>query len=156
MPVHVPVHVSVDEINPGAAMFNVLPRIRSPRAMSPRPMSTPASAPVSTALRANTWVSTCAVVAALACAAACKKESPSGASAGSSTSAAPSAAPAAGGGKIVIGVLADMSGLYADVSGKGSVIAAQMAVDELGGTVAGMPVEVVSADHQNKPDVGSA
>ncbi len=57
--------------------------------------------------------------------------------------------------KVKIGVLNDMSGLYADLAGKGSVLAAQMAVDEMGGKVADMPIEVVSADHQNKADVGS-
>jgi len=60
-----------------------------------------------------------------------------------------------GGGKIVIGVLTDMSGPYADLGGKGSVVAAQMAIDDAGGSVGGMPVEVISADHQNKPDIGS-
>ena len=66
------------------------------------------------------------------------------------------AAPAGGGGnKIVIGVLSDMSGLYADLAGQGSVVAAKMAVEELGGTVAGMTVEVISADHKNLPDTGS-
>jgi branched-chain amino acid transport system substrate-binding protein len=55
-----------------------------------------------------------------------------------------------------IGILTDMSGLYADLSGKGSLEAARIAVDEFGGKVLGKPVEVISADHQNKPDVGSA
>jgi branched-chain amino acid transport system substrate-binding protein len=65
------------------------------------------------------------------------------------------AAPAAGN-KVVIGVLTDMEDLYADLAGKGSVIAAQMAVDDFGGTVAGMKIEVISADHRNKADVGSS
>jgi branched-chain amino acid transport system substrate-binding protein len=93
--------------------------------------------------------------AALCSAAGCKKPQDSGGGQGSA--AASGAAPAAGAssGKIVIGVMTDMSGLYADLSGQGSVIAAQMAVEEAGGTVAGMPIEVISADHQNKPDVGS-
>jgi branched-chain amino acid transport system substrate-binding protein len=56
---------------------------------------------------------------------------------------------------IKIGVLNDQSSLYADLSGQGSVVAAQMAIQDFGGTVNGTPVEVVSADHQNKPDVGS-
>jgi len=56
---------------------------------------------------------------------------------------------------IKIGVLADMSSLYADLGGPGSVAAAQMAVDDFGGTVLGKKVEIVKADHQNKPDVGS-
>ncbi len=57
---------------------------------------------------------------------------------------------------IKIGVLADMSSLYADLGGPGSVAAAQMAVDDFGGTVLGKKVEIVSADHQNKPDVGAS
>jgi branched-chain amino acid transport system substrate-binding protein len=57
---------------------------------------------------------------------------------------------------VKIGVLADMSSLYADLGGPGSVTAAQMAVDDFGGTVAGKKIEIVSADHQNKPDIGSA
>ncbi|MBV9861501.1 MAG: ABC transporter substrate-binding protein [Alphaproteobacteria bacterium] len=57
---------------------------------------------------------------------------------------------------VKIGVLADMSGLYADLGGPGSVTAVQMAVDDFGGTVNGKKIEVVSADHQNKPDLGSA
>ena len=59
------------------------------------------------------------------------------------------------GGVVKIGVLNDMSGLYADLSGQGSVVAAQMALEEFGGNVNGTKVEIVSADHQNKPDVGS-
>ena len=49
----------------------------------------------------------------------------------------------------------DMSGLYADITGPGSVIAAQMAVEDFGAAAKGLKVEIVSADHQNKPDVGS-
>lgn len=56
---------------------------------------------------------------------------------------------------VKIGVLSDQSGLYADIGGPGSVIAAKMAVEDFGGTVLGKPIEVVAADHQNKPDVGS-
>lgn len=59
-------------------------------------------------------------------------------------------------GAIKIGVLTDMSGPYADNVGAGAVLAARMAVEDFGGKVAGVPVEVVSADHQNKADVGSA
>ena len=55
---------------------------------------------------------------------------------------------------VKIGVLTDMSSLYADATGKGSLAAVQMAVADYGGKVAGKPVEVVAADHQNKPDVG--
>src|SRR3954469_20552418 len=56
---------------------------------------------------------------------------------------------------IKIGVLNDQSGLYADLAGQGSVAAAKMAVEEMGGKIAGTPIEVIFADHQNKPDVGS-
>jgi branched-chain amino acid transport system substrate-binding protein len=55
---------------------------------------------------------------------------------------------------VKIGVLTDMSSLYADATGKGSVAAVQMAVADYGGKVKGKPVEVIFADHQNKPDVG--
>jgi len=58
-------------------------------------------------------------------------------------------------GVIKIGVLNDMSGLYADVAGPGSVIAARLAVEDFGAARKGMKVEIVSADHQNKPDIGS-
>src|SRR6516165_4404647 len=58
-------------------------------------------------------------------------------------------------GTIKIGVLNDMSGLYSDLSGQGSVAAARMAVEDFGAAAKGMKVEIVSADHQNKPDVGS-
>ena len=56
---------------------------------------------------------------------------------------------------VKIGVLTDMSGLYADLSGQGSVTAAQMAAAELGNKVLGKPVQVVYSDHQNKADVGA-
>jgi branched-chain amino acid transport system substrate-binding protein len=59
-------------------------------------------------------------------------------------------------GVVKIGVLADMSGMYADLSGPGSVAAAQMAVEDFGGTVLGKAIIVVSADHQNKPDFGAS
>ncbi len=54
-----------------------------------------------------------------------------------------------------IGVMNDMSSVYADFQGRGSVLAAQMAIEDYGGKAAGRTLEVVSADHQNKPDVGS-
>ncbi len=57
---------------------------------------------------------------------------------------------------VKIGVMNDMSGLYADISGQGSVEAARMAIADFGGTVNGKKIELVSADHQNKPDVGGA
>jgi branched-chain amino acid transport system substrate-binding protein len=57
---------------------------------------------------------------------------------------------------VKIGVLTDMSSLYRDIGGPGSVAAAQMAIDDFGGKVLGKPIHLVSADHQNKPDIGSA
>jgi len=59
------------------------------------------------------------------------------------------------GGVVKIGVLDDMSGQYSDIGGKGEVVAAEMAAAEVGGKVLGAPIQVVSADHQNKPDVGA-
>ncbi|WP_238183086.1 ABC transporter substrate-binding protein, partial [Methylobacterium trifolii] len=53
-------------------------------------------------------------------------------------------------------ILSDMSGVYADLGGKGSVVAAELAVEDFGGSMKGKPIEIVSADHQNKPDIGSA
>jgi branched-chain amino acid transport system substrate-binding protein len=55
-----------------------------------------------------------------------------------------------------IGVLADMSGIYNDLSGKGAVEAVRMAVEDFGGTVLGKKIEVIFADHLNKADVGAA
>ena len=57
---------------------------------------------------------------------------------------------------IKIGVLNDQNGPFADIGGKGSVLAARMAVEDFGGKVIGRPVEILSADHQNKPDLGSS
>jgi len=54
-----------------------------------------------------------------------------------------------------IGYILDMSGLYADITGKGSVEAARMAVEDFGGSVLGRPIEVVYADHQNKADIAA-
>jgi len=59
-------------------------------------------------------------------------------------------------GVVKIGVLNDQSSLYADLAGQGSVVAARMAVEDFGADKKGMKVEIISADHQNKPDVGSA
>ncbi len=59
-------------------------------------------------------------------------------------------------GMIKIGVMSDMSSLYADIGGPGSTLAAKMAVEDFGAAAKGMKVEVVSADHQNKADVGSS
>jgi branched-chain amino acid transport system substrate-binding protein len=58
--------------------------------------------------------------------------------------------------EIKLGVLSDMSSLYTDLAGAGSVVAAKMAVEDSGIEKRGIKVEIVSADHQNKPDVGSA
>src|SRR3954447_7190471 len=57
---------------------------------------------------------------------------------------------------IKIGILTDMSSLYADNTGPGSVTAAKMAVEDFGGTVLGKKIEIISADHQNKPDLGAS
>jgi branched-chain amino acid transport system substrate-binding protein len=56
---------------------------------------------------------------------------------------------------VKIGVLTDMSSLYSDGTGKGSLVAAQMAAEDFGGKVRGKPIEVIGGDHLNKPDVGS-
>jgi branched-chain amino acid transport system substrate-binding protein len=56
---------------------------------------------------------------------------------------------------VKIGVLTDMSSLYSDLTGKAAVTAVEMAVKDFGGTVAGKKIQVISADHLNKPDVGS-
>jgi len=58
-------------------------------------------------------------------------------------------------GVVKLGVLNDMSSLYADVSGKGGVVAAQMAAEDFGGKVLGAPIEIIGGDHQNKPDIGA-
>ncbi len=58
-------------------------------------------------------------------------------------------------GIIKIGVMNDMSGLYADIAGPGSVWAAKKAVEDFGAAAKGMKVEVLAADHQNNPDIGS-
>jgi len=58
-------------------------------------------------------------------------------------------------GVVKIGVLTDMTGYYADLAGPGSALAARMAIDDFGGKVLGKPIELVSADHQNKADIAS-
>lgn len=62
----------------------------------------------------------------------------------------------AGPNAIKIGILNDQSGMYADFGGKTSVDAAMLAMEDMGGTVLGKKIEIISADHQNKPDVGMA
>jgi len=59
-------------------------------------------------------------------------------------------------GVVKIGVITDLSGLYSDLSGQGSIIAAQMAVADFGGKMLGAPIQIVSADHQDKPDVAAS
>jgi branched-chain amino acid transport system substrate-binding protein len=63
--------------------------------------------------------------------------------------------PKISGNAVKIGVITDMSGLYADFGGPTAVIAAQMAIDDFGGKVLGAPISIVSADHQNKADVAN-
>ena len=57
---------------------------------------------------------------------------------------------------IRIGVMNDRSGIYADLAGEGSAIAARMAAEEFGNKVAGAPVEIIVADHQNKADIAAS
>ena len=57
---------------------------------------------------------------------------------------------------VKIGALSDQSGLYADLGGPGSTLAAQMAVEDSGLTAKGWKIDIISGDHQNKPDVGVA
>jgi branched-chain amino acid transport system substrate-binding protein len=59
-------------------------------------------------------------------------------------------------GVVKIGILTDMGGPLSDAAGKGSVVAAQLAADDFGGKVLGAPVQIVSADHQGKPDIASS
>nr|MBP7607083.1 ABC transporter substrate-binding protein [Giesbergeria sp.] len=58
--------------------------------------------------------------------------------------------------KVKIGFITDMSSLYADVEGKNGAVAIQMAIDDFGGKVMGMPIELISADHQNKADIAAS
>jgi branched-chain amino acid transport system substrate-binding protein len=64
--------------------------------------------------------------------------------------------PASARAPLKLGLLLDMAGPYADVGGEGSVTAARMAVDDFGGKVLDRPIEIVFADHQNKPDTAAA
>ncbi|SDK79060.1 amino acid/amide ABC transporter substrate-binding protein, HAAT family [Modicisalibacter muralis] len=57
---------------------------------------------------------------------------------------------------VKVGVLSDMSGVYKALEGPGAVVAAQMAIDDFGGSVLGKPIKLVSSDHQNKPAVASS
>ena len=58
--------------------------------------------------------------------------------------------------KVKIGFITDMSGVYADLDGPGGLEAIRMAVADFGGKVLGKPIEIVSADHQNKADVAAS
>ena len=58
--------------------------------------------------------------------------------------------------KVKIGFITDMSSLYADVEGKNGALAIQMAIDDFGGKVNGMPIELLTADHQNKADIAAS
>ena len=58
--------------------------------------------------------------------------------------------------KVKIGFITDMSSLYADVEGKNGAVAIQMAIDDFGGKVMGLPIELVTADHQNKADIAAS
>src|SRR5215469_4315263 len=57
---------------------------------------------------------------------------------------------------VKIGALSDQSGLYADLAGPGSTLAAQMAIEDSGLTGKGWKIDLVSGDHQNKPDIGTS
>jgi branched-chain amino acid transport system substrate-binding protein len=59
-------------------------------------------------------------------------------------------------GVVKIGMIEDMSSLYADITGTGAVTAARMAIDDFGGKVLGHPIELIFADHQNKADIASS
>jgi branched-chain amino acid transport system substrate-binding protein len=59
-------------------------------------------------------------------------------------------------GVVRIGLILDMSGLYSDITGEGTVTAARMAIEDFGGKVLGRPIDLVYADHQNKADVASS
>ena len=58
--------------------------------------------------------------------------------------------------KVKIGYISDMSGLYADLEGKGGSTAIQMAIEDFGGKVLGQPIELLTADHQNKADIAAS
>ena len=57
--------------------------------------------------------------------------------------------------QVKIGLITDMSSLYSDVEGKNGALAIQMAIDDFGGKVLGQPIELMTADHQNKPDIAA-
>lgn len=65
-------------------------------------------------------------------------------------------AAAQGQGPVKIGILNDQASVYSSITGEGSVVAARLAIEDIGGSLLGKPVEIVVADHGHKPDVGSA
>src|SRR3954447_10556610 len=69
---------------------------------------------------------------------------------------APAAHAQVSGDVIKIGIITDMSGLYSDIDGPAGVEAIKMAIADAGGKINGKTVELVSADHQNKPDIAAA
>jgi branched-chain amino acid transport system substrate-binding protein len=72
------------------------------------------------------------------------------------TLTAPAAHAEIKGDTIRIGVLTDMNGIFATAMGPGSVEAARMAAEEFGGKIGGKPIEILQADHQNKPDLAAS
>src|SRR6185437_3725764 len=58
--------------------------------------------------------------------------------------------------QVTIGFITDMSGLYADIDGKGGATAIQMAIDDFGGKVNGLPIKLLTQDHQNKADIAAS
>lgn len=58
--------------------------------------------------------------------------------------------------KIKIGVLSDIAGIYSDINGEGAAVAARLAAEDMGNAVAGKPIEIIVADHQNKPDIAAS
>lgn len=58
-------------------------------------------------------------------------------------------------GKVKIGLMTDMSSTYSDLAGAGAIVAAEMAIEDFGGVAAGAPIELISADHQNKADIAA-
>ena len=58
-------------------------------------------------------------------------------------------------GVVKVGLILDMSSLYSDITGEGSVTAARMAIEDFGGKLLGKPIELVYADHQNKADIAA-
>ena len=77
-------------------------------------------------------------------------------SAAPASEAAPAAPVAPASDAVKIGFITDMSSLYADVEGKNGAVAIQMAIDDFGGKVLGLPIELMSADHQNKADIAAS